>query len=306
MAIPVMLAREGMGALMIERFRRSWALAKASWAVLRADRELLVFPLASFAALVAVTITFAVPVLVVGGGLVDLETGSVDAAGVALGFAFYVVAYTVMFFFNTGLVGAALIRLGGGDPTVADGLRIATSRLPAIVAYALIAATVGMVLRFISERAGIVGQIVIGVLGIAWSLLTFLVVPVLVVENVGPLAAIRRSGSLLRTTWGEQLIGSGGIGLVFGLAVVVVLIVGVALVGALFVVAPALGVAGIIALVLAVGGISLVGATLGGIYTASLYRYAITGEAGAFGADAMTAAFTTRKSGLRGMLGQSG
>lgn len=294
-----------MGAPMVERFRRSWALAKASWAVLRADRELVVFPLASFLALVVVTISFAVPVLIAGGGLVDLETGNVDAAGVVLGFAFYVVAYTVMFYFNTGLVGAAMIRLGGGDPTVADGLRIATSRLPAIVAYAVIAATVGMVLRFISERAGIVGQIVIGILGIAWSLLTYLVVPVLVAEGVGPIAAIKRSGSLLRSTWGEQLIGGGGIGLVFGLAVVLVLVIGLALVAALFVVAPALGIAAIVALVLAVGAISLVGAALGGIYTASLYRYATTGEAGAFGADAMTAAFTTRKSGLRGMLGQS-
>lgn len=287
---------------MMERFRRSWALTKASWAVLRADRELLVFPLVSFVALFLVLLSFTVPFLLVGG-ITDPQTGEYNPAAMVLGFLFYVVAYTVMFFFNTGLVGAAMIRLDGGDPTVGDGLRIASSRLPAIIGYALIAATVGMVLRLISERVGIIGQIIIGVLGFAWSLLTFLVVPILVMEKIGPVAAIQRSGSLLRSTWGEQLIGGGGIGLVFGLIAFVVILVGIAGVAALFMIAPALGIVGVVALVLVVGGISLIGAALGGIYTASLYRFATKGEAGAFGADVMTNAFRQKSGGVRGMLG---
>jgi hypothetical protein len=285
----------------MERFRRSWRLAKASWAVLKADRELLVFPAISFVALIAVLITFIIPVAFVPG-IVDFDTGEYSPVGIALAFLFYVVSYTVSFYFNTALVGAAMIRLEGGDPTVSDGLRIASSRLPQIIGYALIAATVGMVLRMISERLGFIGQIIVGFIGLAWSILTFLVVPVLVVEKVGPVTAIKRSGSLLRKTWGEQLIGGGGIGLVFGLLVFAVIIIGVGLTVALAGVSGYLAVAAVIATVLVVGAIALVGAALGGIYTASLYRYATTGEAGAFGADAMTAAFAqkTKKKGLLG------
>jgi len=65
-----------------------------------------------------------------------------------------------------------------------------------------------------------------------------------------------------------------------------------------------LAVLAVIATVLAVGGITLVGAALGGIYTASLYRYATTGDAGAFGTDVMAAAFKAKKAGaLAGLLG---
>ena len=237
----------------MDRFRRSWRLAKASWAVLKADRELLVFPLISFLALVVVLIAFAIPAALIG--LTNPQTGEYNIATLVLGFLFYVVAYTVAFYFNTGLVGAAMIRLDGGDPTVADGFRIATSRLPAIIGYAVIAATVGMVLRAIAERAGFIGQIVIGIIGFAWSVLTFLVVPVLVVENVGPIQAVKRSGALLRKTWGEQLIGGGGIGLVFGLIVFAVLFVGIAITVALASISWPLAVAGGVVVVLAVGAV---------------------------------------------------
>jgi hypothetical protein len=288
----------------MERFRRSWDLARASWAVLRADRELLLFPLMSFLALVAILIAFAIPIgLAVGFSGQQLDENS--TVGFVLGFLFYVVAYTVMFFFNTGLVGAAMIRLEGGDPTVSDGLRIASSRLPAIVGYAVIAATVGMILRAISERAGFIGAIIIGFIGLAWSVLTFLVVPVLVVEKVGPVDAVKRSGALLRKTWGEQIIGGAGIGLVFGLMSFLAIIIGVAVVVAFAAISWQLALLGVIATVLAVGAISLVGAALSGIYTASLYRYATTGDAGAFGTEAMTAAFKAKQPGrVAGAFGQ--
>ena len=274
----------------MDRFRRSWLLAKASYAVLRADRELLVFPAVSFVALAALTVLFLLPVFAIGG-IVNLETGEYSPAGLVVAFAFYVVAYTVGFYFNTALVGAAMIRLEGGDPTIRDGIRVASAHLPQIIGFALIAATVGMILRLISERAGFVGQIIIGFLGLAWSILTFLVVPVLVVENVGPVTAIKRSSALLRKTWGEQLIGAGGIGLVFGLIVFVAILAGMGLTALLAAVSGYLAIVAVVVTVLAVGAIALIGSALGGIYTASLYRYATSGEAGAFGAEAMAAAF---------------
>lgn len=279
---------------MFERFARSVELAKASLAVLRADKELLLFPLVSFIALVIVVISFAVPFAALGM-FTDAADGQLTLPMIVLGFLFYVVTYTVIFFFNSALVGAAMIRLEGGDPTLGDGLRIAASRFPAIVAYAVVAATVGMILRFISERAGIVGQIIAGVLGFAWSVVTFLVVPVLVVERIGPIAAIKRSGSLLRGTWGEQLVGNIGIGIVFTLIGLVVGVLGVLLIMVLAQIAPVLAIAGIVVLVVALGLVALIGAAVSGIFTASLYRYATKGDAGpTFRGETLAGAFRSQ------------
>jgi len=277
---------------MFERFRRSWALTKASWAVLKSDRELLVFPAISFVALVVVLLSFVIPLVTVPG-LIDFDSGRarVSGGGMVLTFLFYVVSYSVAFYFNTALVGAAMIRLKGGDPTIRDGLRLASSRLPAIIGYALVAATVGMILRAISERAGFLGRIVIGFIGMAWSLLTFLVVPVLAAENVGPIAAVKRSSSLLKSTWGEQLIGAGGIGAVVGLLLIVVVLIGVVATGALAGVSGYLAVVAVVTTVLVGGAIALIGSALGGIYTAALYQYATTGKVEGFDDATLNGAF---------------
>jgi hypothetical protein len=269
---------------------RSIDLAKASLAVLRSDKELLLFPLVSFIALIVVTISFAVPA-VLTGAINNVGNGELDPVTIALAFAFYLVSYTVIFF-NTALVGAAMIRLDGGDPTLGDGFRIAFSRLPQIVGYALIAATVGLILRWISDRAGIVGQIVAGIIGFGWSLATFLVVPVLVVERVGPIDAVKRSGSLLRRTWGEQIVGNVGIGLIFGLLAFAVILFGGFGLYFLAQVSIELMLVGLVALVLVVGIIALVGAAVSGIFVASLYRYATRGDAGQmFPAETLATAF---------------
>ncbi|HUR17041.1 MAG TPA: DUF6159 family protein [Candidatus Limnocylindrales bacterium] len=279
------------GAVMFQTFSRSLELAKASLSVLRSDKELLVFPLISFIALVVVTISFAVP-LWLTGAVADAVDGKINIPGAILAFLFYLVSYTVTFFFNTALVGAAMIRLDGGDPTLRDGFRIAMSRLPQIIAYALIAATVGMILRWISERAGFVGQIVAGIVGFGWSVATFLVVPILVLENVGPVDAIKRSASLLRKTWGEQLVGNFGIGLIFGLLALVALVIGVALIVAIAQVSTILAGVAVVVTALIVGAIALVGAAASGIFTASLYRYATKGDPGpAFRTETISAAF---------------
>lgn len=262
------------------KFARSWALAKASLDVLKSDKELLVFPLVSAVALVLVAASFLVPAF--GSGLFVRAAGGHGVPPVFVGwlFAFYLSQYFVMFFFNAALVGAAMMRLDGGDPTVRDGLRIAGRKWLPILGYAAIAATVGMVLRAIEQRAGIVGRIVAGLIGTAWTLATFLTVPLLVARDVGPLEAVQESAALLKRTWGENLIGKGGIGLAFGLLMFGVLALGGA--GA-FVAAThgwkALLVADLALAGLAVLGLALVQAALSGIYSAALYRYATEGHA---------------------------
>ncbi|MBA2275386.1 MAG: hypothetical protein H0W00_01640 [Chloroflexi bacterium] len=264
---------------MFERFSRSLELAKASWNVLRADKELLIFPLVSFVLTVLVTISFAVPFYFTGA-LERATDGGVDVVTLVLGFLYYFVTYTVIIFCNAALVGAALIRLEGGDPTVRDGFRIAFSRLPAILGYAAISATVGMILRAIAERGGIVGAIGAAIVGVAWNVATFLAIPVLVMEGVGPIEAVKRSGGLLKRTWGEQVVGNVGISLVFGLLILAVILVGVALVAVTISVAPPLALAVIVLAVILVAAIALVGAAVSGIFTASLYRYVTKGDGG--------------------------
>ncbi len=269
---------------MFERLSRSWTLVKASAAVLAADKELLVFPVVSSVLVILVSITFAVPAIL--AGVFDATVGDASVfpvAGYVLGFLFYVVQYFVIFFCNTALVGAALIRLRGGDPTVADGFRIARARVVPILGYAAIAATVGMVLRAISERSGFIGRLVIGLVGMAWNLATFLVVPVLAVEEVGPIEAVKRSAGYLRRTWGEQIAGTMGMGLVFGLLSVGIVVSGLVLfVGAAATESVALmATVGITTIVLLLA-LALVSAALGGVYAAAVYRYASEGDAGTY------------------------
>lgn len=283
---------------MFDRFSRSWALVKASAAVLRQDKELLVFPLVSSIALAITVASFVVP-LFAAGWWSDFAADHHPSPALALwAFGFYFVQYTVMFFFNAALVGAAMIRLRGGDPTVADGFRIAFSKLPAILGYAAIAATVGMILRGVEERAGIVGRIVTGMLGAAWTFATFLTVPVLVSESLGPIDAVRRSAMLLKQTWGENLIGNAGIGLSFGLLIAFVLVTGFGLgIGAGVLTQNFAALVPFAALAIGVAMILvLVHAALSGIYSAALYCYAEHGKvAGGFDQALLEEAFAQRR-----------
>ncbi len=261
---------------MFERFARSWALIKASASVLQKDKELLLFPAVSSVAAIVVALTFLGPLIWWSMGHPQALEGENQSPLLYLWmFAFYLVQYFVIFFFNTALVGAASMRLEGEDPTVADGLRIAWSKVGTILGYAAIAATVGVILRAIQDRVPALGKWIVGLIGAAWTVATFMVVPVLVHKDIGPLDAVKDSALLLKQTWGENLIGQGGVGLVFGLAQVGWWL----LCGALIVFAAGAQGAGL-AIAMAVVGVigtlilALLQAALSGIYSAALYRYA--------------------------------
>ncbi len=262
-------------------FSNSWALVKASANVLRMDKELMVFPLLSGIATLLVIVSFVVPVVAVGGTTFFVE-GEGTYLGYVVAFLFYLVQYTVVFFFNSALVGAALIRLDGGDPTVSDGLAIASKRMGSILGYAAIAATVGMVLRAISERAGFLGRLAVGLVGMAWTLATYLAVPVLVTKDVGPFDAVKESAALFKRTWGEQVVGNFGMGWVAVLAGLSWALVSVGLIVLGAQASPwALAAAGVVS-VTGFVFLALLSSALKGIYTAALYRYASTGDAGYF------------------------
>lgn len=262
---------------MFERISRGWQLTKDAVHVLKMDKELLLFPLLSGISCVLVLASFAVP-LFMSGALESIEENqeNVTQNAVAWGvmFLFYFINYFVITFFNSALVGCAVIRLKGGDPTVGDGFHSAMSRLPQIAGWALVNATVGIILRMIESRSEKVGQIVAGLLGMAWSITTFFVVPVLVVEGLGPVASLKRSVAVMRKTWGEALVSNYGIGFItFLLSLIGILPIvgGVMLMGAdqtaLGGVLVGIGVVVLIA-------VALISSALNSIIVAALYIYA--------------------------------
>ena len=273
---------------MFSKISNSWELVKASAGVLQKDKELLVFPIISTIGVILVTIGFFVPFFL--GGLFD----SVFSEGMQVGsflvmLLYYVVQYAVVFFANTALVGAAMIRLEGGDPTVRDGIDIAMKNFANILGYSLIAATVGVILRSISERSEGLGRFVVALIGTAWNVATFLVVPILAVEGINPVDAIKRSTSLLKETWGEQITGNFGMGLFTFLAIMGVIVVGGAAIAGVVMldigVVPIVLVSGVVLLALVLVG--LISSTLNSIYTAAVYQYATTGQSGEFFDDNM-------------------
>jgi len=265
---------------LIDKVSRSWRLIKASAAVLRADKELLVLPVLSGLA-----------TLLVCGALVwqASATGTFDAlkdgqSGLALQsfyvwlFLFYLVQYFIIIFFNTALVGAAIERLNGGNPTLNSALSLALRRIGPIFGYALISATVGLLLRFISERLGFIGRLVAAGVGLACTVATFLVVPVLAAEGVGPIEAFKKSVLLLKKTWGENLIGNAGITLALSFVGVPFIF---AIFGGIFLSQHGDAAFGIPLVVLAFAALmamAVVSAALTGIYAAAVYHYAVRGE----------------------------
>lgn len=269
---------------------RGFRLAKASWQVVREDRELLWLPVISFFCSLIVMAVFALGAL--GIGLPENESSQVSPALYVLGFVMYVALAFVSIYFNAAVIGTAMKWLQGENASIRDGLALARQHIWKIFVWALITATVGMILRSLQERAGILGRIVLGIVGIAWTVLTFFVVPVLLFEPVGVGESIKRSGSIFRQRWGETFIGNGTIGLVIFLVSIPILIVG----GLITAAVPALG---IVLLVVAIGVLMAVGSATTGVFNAALYRYATTGEtSGAFTQEDMASSF--RPKGSRG------
>jgi hypothetical protein len=265
---------------MFDRFERSWDLANACLGLLWEDKSLLVFPLMSSIAMLLVVASFAVPLVPLVAAMSGAgETHALDAAAYIGLFLFYWIQFTIFTFFNTALLEVAMDRLDGREASTGDGLRRAWERVPIILAYAAVGATVGTVLRLIGERVGFLGKIVVGVIGFAWAVATSLVVPVLAAEDLGPLESIKRSVELIKKAWGEDLIGNAGIGLAFGVVMVMLSFCGMLLfIAALVAHATALAILVLIVLVLTLCMLALVQATLSALYSAALYRYA-SGEA---------------------------
>lgn len=264
---------------MFKRIKTGWTLAKECWRVLQLDRELLVFPVLSSIALLLVLASFALPFWASGQGQTVSDNPGLlnEPVMLALYLAFYFATSFVIFFFNSALIACAIIRFKGGDPTVRDGLRAASERLPQILKWSLLSAFVGVFLKAIEERSGAIGKFLVGLVGAGWAIASYFAIPVLVTENVGPIEALKRSASIIKKTWGETLTAEVGMSLLVFAAILpafAIFTLGVVMLDPL---AP-LGVLLIVLSILWFFAAILAGATLDGILTSALYLYARDGE----------------------------
>lgn len=257
--------------------RRSIDLMKQSWAVLKQDRELIWLPVISAIVAAVVAAMVLIPVALTqdlgaisetsGSGSQQLSAGTVVAlAALTLALAF------ISIFFRAALVSGAHERMMGGDPTVRSAIAGALERLPELFGWAVITTIVGTILRAIEQRSGTLGRIVINIVGMAWAVTTFLVIPVIIIENSGAVTSTKRSVELFRHTWGENLstqVGFGLIGFLAFLPVLALVLLGAAI-GTLFgFVLIALGVVAGIVLLTVLNA-------LGAVFQTALYHYAVS------------------------------
>ncbi|HEY5171085.1 MAG TPA: DUF6159 family protein [Acidimicrobiia bacterium] len=281
------------------RFQNSIALAKSSWQVLRDDKQLVLIPLMSLLATIVLAVAVLLPI-----GLI-VRNGSGGYSGSAplvwvLGFIGTVALTYVVVFFNAALVFAANSRFQGEPVAIGEAIHAAGARSHVLLPWAIVSATVSIVLRAVEQRGGVLGRIVGSLAGVAWSVVTFLVLPVLVFEGIGPIAAVKRSGELFKHTWGENLMTNAGIGLVGVLAV----LVGAVPLALLLAVGGPVAVVGIVVFVLWCVAVLLVSTALTGIFQVALYRFATGTPVPGFEPAQLEGSFRTRGQGRgRGFFG---
>jgi hypothetical protein len=268
----------------------------ASWRILKQDKEMLIFPLISGICCIIVIASFAIPIISTESWQLPEEGMSTNQQVAYYGtlFVFYIVNYFIIIFFNSAIIACAAIRMQGGDPTVGDGFRAAAGRLPLIFGWALVSATVGLVLRIIEDKSKTIGNIVAGLLGMAWTVVSFLVVPILVIEKKSPLTALKESTILLKKTWGQQLIGNFSFGFIFFLLnIPAFVIIALGFFSGSLPVLITCSIIGVIYIIV----VALIQSALQAIFQAALYFYAREGQAPAgFDTQTLEDSLTVRSS----------
>ena len=287
---------------MSNAFSRSWEITKATFSVIKHDKELLLFPILSMIFSLLFIVVLLLPTSVF---LAFMSSGAVVFQGLdfLILFLLYLILAFVATFFNVCVVYTTKIRFSGGNATIGESIKFAFSKFRLILYWSLVSATVGVILRAIensAERFGTVGKVIVhifsSILGMVWSIITIFVIPVMVYEDLGPFDAIKRSSQVIRKTWGESLIRYFGLGLVQliffigGLVFFVILgMLAYSLGSIAFIVVVCLG-------VLYLLGIILIFSIANTIFNTALYVYENTGKIpGEFSKEELDGAFKSRK-----------
>ncbi len=255
----------------MKRIRRGWALTKKSWALLNGHRELVRFPLYGGIATIILGLVFLGP----GAFALDKHTYGIGVPLIVIGI--YVLSVAGIYF-SVGLAACADLIFRGQDATVSDGIAVANARFTQICGWAALSTAIALIIGLLENQGGALGDIAGRLIGTAWSLVTFLAVPVIAIEGPGPLQTLKRSGALFKQRWGQQITGNLAIG---GIVFLLGLLPGILLIVAGVIVWPSIGFAG--ALLVVIGALVvcvalLISKALSGVFGVALYRYALEGE----------------------------
>jgi hypothetical protein len=207
-----------------DRLANGWAITKSSYAILKKNKQLLIFPVLSGISMILIIASIVVPILAAAGWDVDNLGFNNNAAPYLVTFLFYLVNYFVIVFFNMALIHCTKLYLQGEEVSIAAGLKFSVSRIGVIFLWAMFAATVGTLLKTLQENSGWVGKLLAGALGIVWGITTFFVVPVIAYENLGPIGAFKRSSQIMKEKWGEGLASTFSLGLIQFVAILLIVI----------------------------------------------------------------------------------
>jgi len=292
---------------MANAFSRSWQITKLSFNVMKADKELFLFPLLA----IIFSLIFVVLMIIPSILPAILDHAGFGAVGTVLNYFMIFLIYLglafIATFFNVCVVYTVKTRFEGGNATLGSSMKFAFSKIHLIFAWSLLSATVGLFLRFLdnlAQRFGRIGKLLMAILtsilGMVWSIMTIFVVPVMVYKGVGPIDAIKLSLQTLKKTWGESLIRYFALGfaqfvLIFvGVGIFILLIVLTA--GNLVMLLVLLGL-----MIIYIVGVSLLFSIANTIFNTALFVYADTGQIPmGFTQEVMQQAFRPNKPSLFG------
>ena len=217
----------------------SWSqsrpVTKATWGVVRGNPYLLLYPV------VAAVLGVVVVLVVVGAGLgiLGVQTatqqaeqaangGQVSTATTVVGVIVLVIAAYLGTLITDicmgGLVASADAELQGRDSSFGAGLSQAFRRLPALLGWAGIQTAVGWLLSAIRGNGSnnnaivaIIRALAASLVAMAWSVVSFFVLPLIILRGEGPIGALKRSFELVKSNWGTQVSGRVRIGAMIAL-----------------------------------------------------------------------------------------
>ncbi|MDP2677012.1 MAG: DUF6159 family protein [bacterium] len=267
--------------LKIGKLKASRMIVKESWNILKQDKELVWFPVLSMiSSLVALILMGILFFFIVMDGdihaLDNLKESGMNVLGYVILFVYYLVMFFITNYFLAGVYIIVQGRFGGQNLSLTDGINGASRNLGKIFLWSLISATVGVILRIISDKFKVIGRIVASLLGAAWGILTYFSLPSLIIGQKSVKESFRESATLIRKTWGETIIVNFGVALFFG----ILMFFGLALCIGIAVLMPVKGVLILVSVLFVIFmiAITIISSVLGAIFKLALYEFALTGN----------------------------
>jgi len=263
----------------VGRLQASWLLLKEAFRFLRADAELIFVPI--IAGIILVILFAFLLIAVLATGLVNVVSGEQvwSSQALVLLFGGYLVTTFVVTLMQAMVTHTVFVRAKSGNASLGESFGAAIRHTPGLFVWSLIQSTVGVILHLITERSQRLGKIVVSMIGVSWAIITYFVVPAIMIDQKKPIPAIKHSAQVFKGTWGETLVTNVSLGLVFLLAhVFMVVLLVLSIVASMQMDTPLIMIVAVIVWVLWLFAAIAVEHVLRAIVRTLLYLYAVAPE----------------------------